>query len=362
MELYLIIIRHSIKVYGGVKEMGQFKGIMKKITCMGIMTIALLGIGGCGSSKDTSSQSKHYETAEDTASYAVPSEEEAGSLSNEMKEEAPYASEVEGEFSSNDTPMIHTETAYNRKIIKNGEMTIQTKEFTETTEEMIAYLQKLGGYIEEMNIDGTNFYDQGNKLRTASLKIRIPHKQFDTFVNNGGEFGIVAGLTCTTEDVTSSYVDAEIRIQTLQTRYDRLMALMEKSGDLTELFKLEQEISNVSYEIEQYKGTLNKYDSLVDMGTLTVQIEEVEEIKEVTKKAPDTFVQQIQKTFNTSLNGVLSFLRGLVILIAGIMPTLIILIPVGILVWRFAKKYLNDSIGYKNKGESKEHHDDEMRD
>ena len=337
--------------------MEQFKKVIKKMTYVGIMAVIIFCIGGCGSSK--SSDSAYY----NTESYAMPSEEEGASSENSgMKEDLALTSQGEGEFSSNEAPMINTETAYNRKIIKSGEMTIQTKEFTRTTEDMINYLQKLGGYIEDMNIDGANFYDQGNRLRTASLKIRIPQKQFDTFVNRGGEFGIVANLTCSTQDVTSDYVDAEIRIQTLQTRYDRLIALMEKSGDLTELFKLEQEISNVSYEIEQYKGTLNKYDSLVDMGTLTVQIEEVEEIEEVVEETPDTFIQQAQKTFKTSLDGVLSFLQGIGIVLVGFVPTLIILIPVGILVWKIIKKYLKLSINNKKEDENKENNDEEIED
>ena len=336
--------------------MRQFKGVIKKITCTGIMIIAISYLGGCSSSsKSASSDTAYYESETTTNAYdVVGNGETISSGSTEMKEEGIYSPQEEVIFTSSDTPMINTETAYNRKIIKNGEMTIQTKEFTKTTQDMIDYLQKLGGYIEDMTIEGTNFYDRGNRLRTASLKIRIPEKQFDTFVNRGGDFGVVTVLTCSTQDVTSSYVDAEIRIQTLQTRYNRLMALMEKSENLTELFKLEKEISNVSYEIEQYKGTLNKYDSLVDMGTLTVQIEEVKEIKEGVEKAPDTFIQEIQKTFRSSLNGVLIFLRGIVILLVGVMPTLIVLIPVGIALWIGIKKYLNRSINNSNRDKNKE--------
>lgn len=347
--------------------MGQLKGVIKKIAYGGIMVIAMSCLGGCSSSnKSTNSETAYYEVETSTNSYDVAGNEESissgSSGSSETQEDGAYSPQEEVIFSSSDTPMINTETAYNRKIIKNGDMTIQTKEFTKTTQDMIDYLQKLGGYIEDMNIEGTNFYDRGNRLRTASLKVRIPQKQFDTFVNRGGDFGVVTGLTCSTQDVTSSYVDAEIRIQTLQTRYDRLMSLMEKSDDLTELFKLEQEISNVSYEIEQYKGTLNEYDSLVDMGTLTLQIEEVKEIEEVVEVAPNTFMQEIQKTFNTSLNGVLFFFRGIVILLVGVMPTLIILIPVGIALWIVGKKYLNRSVNNSNKDKNKENDTEEMED
>lgn len=324
--------------------MRQFKEVIKHRIWIGVAIIVIASISGCSSSSKTASSAPSYEAAESVATYDIANEQEVAiSESSEISDGYANSAQAESEFTSSDAPKINTESVYNRKIIKNGEMTIQTKQFSKTTQDMIDYLQELGGYIEDMDIEGANFYDKGNRLRTASLKIRIPQKQFDTFVNRGGDFGVVASLTCRTQDVTSSYVDAEIRIQTLQTRYDRLMALMEKSGDLTELFKIEQEISNVSYEIEQYKGTLNAYDSLVDMGTLTVQIEEVKEIEEMVEEVPKTFIQKMQKTFRTSLDGVLSFLQGIVILLVGVMPILMILIPAGMLVGWVMKKYLNGS-------------------
>lgn len=341
--------------------MRQFKGIMKYRIWVGVAMIGISSMSGCGSSNKTASSVPYYEVTESAEAYDVVSEQEGiTSESSEMKGDVDLPSQEEAIFSSSDTPMINTETGYNRKIIKNGEMTIQTKALKKTTQDMIDYLQKLGGYIEEMTIEGANFYNKGNRLRMASLKIRIPQKQFDTFINKGGDFGVVASLTCSTQDVTSSYVDAEIRIQTLQTRYDRLMAFMEKSGDLTELFKLEKEISNVSYEIEQYKGTLNQYDSLVDMGTLTVQIEEVKE--EIAEEVPESFILKVQKTFRTSLDGILSFLQGIVIVLVGVMPTLIIFIPVGLLVWRVIKKYLNRSMNNSNRDKNKGNDDEEMKD
>lgn len=345
-------------------KMRQFKEVMKHGMWIGVAIIGISSMSGCGSSSNkTASSAPYYEVTESIGVYDIANEQEGvTSESSEMKGDVAFSSQEEAMVSSSDTPRINTETAYNRKIIKNGEMTIQTKQFTKTTQDMIDYLQKLGGYIEDMNIEGANFYDKGTRLRTASLKVRIPQKQFDAFVNRGGDFGVVASLICSTQDVTSSYVDAEIRIQTLQTRYDRLMALMEKSGDLTELFKLEKEISNVSYEIEQYKGTLNQYDSLVDMGTLTLQIEEVKEIEEIEEEVPETFIQKVQKTFRTSLDGVLSFLQGIVILLVGLMPTLIILIPVGLLGWRVTKKYLNRSMNNSNRDKNKGNDDEEMKD
>lgn len=331
-------------------KMRQFKGVMKHSIWIGVAIIGISSMSGCSSNK-TASSTPNYEATESAAAYDRANEQEVAlSESSEISDGYAGSSQEESEYSSSDTPKINTESAYNRKIIKNGEMTIQTKQFSKTTQDMIDYLQELGGYIEDMDIEGVNFYDRSKSLRTASLKVRVPQKQFDTFVNKGGEFGIVVNLTCSTEDITSSYVDVELRIQTLQTRYDRLMVLMEKSGDLSELFKLEQEISNVYYEIEQYKGTLNKYDALTDMSTLTVQIEEVEEIEEnVIEEAPETFMQKIQSTFRRSLDGVLTLLQGVLIIIVGVIPTLIILIPIGILVGWAIKKYLHHAQSKNNK-------------
>lgn len=275
---------------------------------LGLLMLSLTA--GCGSGTGNTSQDS---SASSTYENAVESDTSADT------------DEAGGENSS--VPEINTEIDYNRKIIKNGSIHIQTEHFNESVSKLTEYVQSLKGYVESSNIEGADFYEDYTASRSASLTIRVPQKSFDTFMNKGGDFGNVSYLTSNSEDITGQYVDTETRMKALNIRKEHLLVLLEQSGDLKDLFEIEKELGDVTYEIESLKGTLQNYDSLVDMSTIDVEIQEVGKIKET--KHVVTFGDQVKATFDTSIEGVVSFLKGLVLFIIALIPFLIILIPVG---------------------------------
>ncbi len=293
----------------------QFKKLMFVV---GISSMVLAN--GCGSKSASETAAVPAEN-----SYAAP-QEEAAYTSNESSVTSEEKAVQDAAGYTGENPKVNTTSTYNRKVIKTGNMEIQTEHFGQTVESLTNCVISLGGYIESSNIQGSSFYNRDSNNRTATLTVRVPQAQFDVFVNRGSEFGNVSYLSCNSEDVTSAYVDTEIRLKTLKARYDRLLKLLEKSGTLKDLFELEQEISNVTYEIENLSGTLQHYDALVDMGSLSIQIQEVKEIVEE-KKVDPTFGEQVQEVFKGSLNSLIEIGKGLIILVTGLLPFVVIMIP-----------------------------------
>lgn len=286
--------------------------------CISILVLSMMV--GCGSRK---------EMAAEAMSASEMIEEVDCAVSEEVNEDV-----ASGDNSS--LPQVNTNIDYNRKIIKNGNIHIQTETFNESVNQITAYIQSLGGYIESSNIDGTDFYAKYKGGRYARLSVRIPQKSFDTFMNKGGEFGNVSNLSSSSEDITSQYVDTETRLKALNIRKDHLMALLEKSGELKDLFEIEKELGDVTYEIESLKGTLQNYDSLVDMSTIEVQIEEVSEIHE--QKKVRTFGDEIKVTFSKSIGKLIKALKAIVLCIIAIIPFLVILVPLGFVVYIILNK------------------------
>lgn len=295
------------------KKWGKLSSALLGLIMMSLMV-------GCGSGAEVSA------TAEDTSNVVMQD--------YEVSEETIETEEAGGDSSS--IPEINTAINYNRKIIKNGTIHIQTEHFNESVNKITAYVQSLEGYIENSNIEGVDFYSKYSTSRVASLTVRVPQKSFDTFMNKGGDFGNVSYLTSNSEDITSQYVDTETRLKALNIRKDHLLALLEQSGELKDLFEIEKELGDVTYEIESLKGTLQNYDSLVDMATIQVEIEEVGEIKD---NAPvKTFGDKIKATFNQSIEDVIDVLQGLLLFVIALIPFLIILIPLGIIIYIIIKK------------------------
>lgn len=288
-----------------------------------LLSMLLLGLYGCASKSADYATKGEASIANETAQ----SEAKMDQAAPEMPQDA--GSMPEEEVRKAGTPNVSTEVGYNRKIIKTGELQLQTKDFKKSVEDIISKVQSLKGYVQSSNVQGNNIYNKDSNTRSASIVVRIPQKHFDSFINESSEFGNVVYTTSNSDDITSQYVDTEIRLKSLKTRHERLLVLLKQSGSLKDLFTIEQELGDVTYEIEKLSGELKQYDQLVDMSTITIQIQEVYKIEET--KPVITFGDKIVSTFKTSIEGLKHLLQEIVLVIVALIPFLIIIIPVCIL-------------------------------
>ena len=224
---------------------------------------------------------------------------------------------------------FNTSSQLNRKVIKTGRIDLQTKTFDDTVQNIMNHVNEIGGFIQNCPIEGNNLYSEYNR-RYANLCVRIPNKEFDKFMNESSQFGNVTSKSIEGEDVTDQYMDTEIRLETLEIQAERLKELLKQAGDLEKLFKIEQELADVTYRIESLKGTLKKYDSLMDYSTIEINVEEAEVYVQPAKKV--TFLDKIKKTFMDSVDGLINVLQGIVLVVVAMIPFLIIIAPVALVV------------------------------
>ncbi len=316
-----------------------------KLQVVGVILGLVLSITGCGGAK-----SSKYDTApteaETTAYGGVPK------ASQEFKMEINGNSE-EQEALEQENPALDTSIAYNRKIIKTGEMHIQTKEFKACVEALGEKVLSLGGYIQDSNIQGNNYYNEYENMRYANLTVCLPQEHFDSFINSPQEYGNVTNTATNSQDITNQYVDTEIRLKSLKTRHERLLALLEKSGSLEELFQIEKELGDVTYELEIAEGTLQKYDQLVNMSTIHIAIQEVQKLQEV--RPTVTFKDRLATTFNKSIEGMVDLGQNILLMLVAVIPYLFILIPIGVLIifiMRYFGKRVRNKAVEKNKKSS----------
>lgn len=276
-----------------------------------ILTLGMLMVFvACSSSKQTSSSERPMEAVAEEA------KQETSIVVDEVADQAGGI-------------QFNTSSQLNRKVIKTGRIDLQTKTFDDTVQNIMDQVNEIGGFIQNCSIEGNNLYSEYNR-RYANLSVRIPNKEFDKFMNESSQFGNVTSKSVQGEDVTDQYMDTEIRLETLEIQAERLKELLKQAGDLDKLFKIEQELANVTYEIESLKGTLKKYDSLIDYSTIEINVEEAEVYVQPAKKV--TFLDKIKKTFMDSVDGLINVLQGIVLVVVAMIPFLIIIAPVALVV------------------------------
>lgn len=161
-----------------------------------------------------------------------------------------------------------------RKIIKNADISFQTKEFDKFIDSLNDAINSVGGFIQNSEI-----YEGGISTarysRSASVSVRVPANRYNEFINTVGNLGAVTRSNEYQDDVTFKYIDTESRIKALETEYDALMELLAKAESIDYIIILRERISEIQYELESYKAQIRKYDDLISYCTVNIDVEEV---------------------------------------------------------------------------------------
>lgn len=107
------------------------------------------------------------------------------------------------------------------------------------------------------------------------MVLRIPADKLDLFVEHVNANANVINSSETADDVTLEYVDTSAKITALETEQARLLELLAAAEDLESILKIEERLSDVTYELERYASRLRTLDNQVDYATIHLSIQEV---------------------------------------------------------------------------------------
>jgi|GEM_PF-968884 len=162
-----------------------------------------------------------------------------------------------------------------RKLIRSIDISAETREFDSLIGELKEQAGKAGGYIESSSVSGSSYYSGDDSLRSASFTIRIPSGKTDAFLEQmKGECNVI-GTSESTQDITLTYVDVKSHIEALEEEKAQLMKLMEKADSTEAVIAVQEQLTQVRYELESYQSQLKTYDNLVDYDTVDLDISEV---------------------------------------------------------------------------------------
>jgi len=282
----------------------------KRIAILLALLVLLAAMTGCGAqSKETATAVAPSAAAD--MKYEMAVEEEAPA-EEAIVEEMEYVDFSTTAQDGGAEPMSVEEVkSFSEKIIYSGHVYLETTEFDEAIVSLDQAVKSFGGFVQESSVNGDTRY--GNDGSTSVVNrwgyyvVRIPTDKFDAFMNLADGIGNVTSSSRTAENVTSQYTDYEARLSSLYTQEERLLKMLEESGDLESLIQLESRLSEVRYEIESIERNLRNLDQRLAFSTVTMELREVE-IYTPTATVQRTFGEKLADAFSDGWN---SFVRGL---------------------------------------------------
>lgn len=157
-------------------------------------------------------------------------------------------------------------TTVERKLIKTGEISFQTKNLTETRNNIKTALVSMKGYVAKEN--AFDYRDNPSE----ELVVRIPAENFDKLIEliaKGAEE--IDSKRIDIEDVTEQFIDVEARLKTkkeLETKYHELLS---KASVMEDVLKIEKELNIIREDIESTEGRLKYLSNQVSFCTLTIR-------------------------------------------------------------------------------------------
>ncbi|MBR2666543.1 MAG: DUF4349 domain-containing protein [Oscillospiraceae bacterium] len=312
---------------------------MKRKLALFLLPVFLLGLlTGCGNTESADSvrepaPSSHmsggsgwYDSGYDNAAadYDLAAEEAA---SPEMPAPAGDPQRTGTEADTNTSA-----GELNLKLIYRADMELQTTDYDEAVAGLKALVAQLGGYFET---DEQYGYD--SSYRSSYYIVRVPTEQFDALCQGAGELCTLVYMNRSIQDVSEMYYDTEARLAVAQTKYDRLLDLLSKADNMSDIIDLETALAETEYEIEELTGSLRRYDSLIGYATVSISLQEVYRV-DPDGNAPLTFGERIGQSFHRgmvrALNGVENFFLFIVGHIVGIIIVIVIIV---LCVWLLGK-------------------------
>jgi hypothetical protein len=120
----------------------------------------------------------------------------------------------------------------------------------------------------------TSSTESGSRAKRGSLTLRVPAERFEQALADIRGLGDVRSQTISGEDVSADFVDLEARLTTWRSQEAVLLRLMERATTIEGTLRVQRELQDVQYRIEQIRGQLRVLEDRTALSTIVVGMAE----------------------------------------------------------------------------------------
>lgn len=187
-----------------------------------------------------------------------------------------------------------------------------------------------GGYIAGTDAQASpTDTAENSSIRTGVISFMVPAAHFDDAIDQLSKVGKVQSEHITGTDVSAQYVDLNARLVNAQAQLDAMRALLKQATNINDIIAVQNQIGQITAQIEQLKGQIKYLDDNTSYSTVAVTLTE--------SGAPAQSTQSDSWGFATALNqGAHNFMTTVNYVVTGLgaVGPFLVLLGIGFLVWR----------------------------
>lgn len=151
-------------------------------------------------------------------------------------------------------------SGFERKLIYNGNITLEVTDLPKLQSGVEEWAKALGGYVSNS--------DCGQK--NASFTVRVPASKFEQAMEAAGSFGTVKNKGVSTDDVSEEFYDLQSRLETRKLLREKLQSYLKQANNMQDMIKIERELNSVQSEIESMEGRMKRLTNQIDFATISI--------------------------------------------------------------------------------------------
>lgn len=304
---------------------------------LGFIAVAALAfaLAACGRAEKSSADMNFAEMAAEEAVAPPASPPPPPSQSERGGQTAADAVAADGQGQANQ-PAGPAPTLYLAYSYSMG-LELPAQSLTSLVDRHVQTCQAAGPRL--CQLIGTNVSGDPESSMNGYLSVRAEPSWLQTFMHGiaaqaDAAGGKILSSATNTVDLTREIVDTEARLRAQTALRDRLQRLLESHpGRLSDLLEVERELARVQGDIDSVQSTLAVMRTRVAMSELALNYQ----------SAPKSLRSDTFRPLGDALAGFLGIVvqgfAAILVIIAGLLPFVIVLIPIvwGLLRWRRAR-------------------------
>jgi hypothetical protein len=216
------------------------------------------------------------------------------------------------------------------QVIRQAQVTISVKagEFESKLAAVRALVQLEQGYIAGTDAQ-VNPVNPSEQIRSGVISFMVPAAKFDDTIDQLSRLGKVQSEHISGNDVSAQYVDLQARLANQEAQRNAMLALLGRAQTVAEIIAVQNQLGQITQQIEQLKGQISYIDKNTTYSTVSVAITEAgapAQARSVDSWGFASALSDAAHNFVTTINYIVTGL--------GAIGPIAVLLGLGYLLWR----------------------------
>ncbi len=212
-----------------------------------------------------------------------------------------------------------------RMIIQTANIRMDVEKYDDVMTTLKTMVTDSGGYIENESTSYKNYYSETDNLKYGYITIRMPSEAFNATLEQIKALGLVTMNASNASDITKAYRDTAAEIENLKVTEARLREIMNQAVEIADILTIENELTRVRGSISSYEKQIKDWESLVDMTTITLEMNEVKSLKPIVEPIDESLFGKAKEGLINTINDIRRAVENFVIWLISNSPILVLL-------------------------------------